>query len=105
MALEEVEAPDVAVGEAGDEGAADAGGTVGRQDGRVVGVQDLVALEAAQQRRPDAQQRALPGGRRARAVDDAVQHCGRHERAVEEGCVVAHGGYGRLCWLSVWKRM
>jgi len=71
-------------------------------------VQDFVALEGAQQRGPDAQEGCLPCGRRAGAVDDAVEDCGGHERAwdrvrrglggregrvtVEEGCVVAHGG-------------
>ena len=109
VALEDVETPDVAVGEAGDEGTAHGGGAVGGQDSGIVGVQDFVALEGAQQRGPDAQEGCLPCGRRAGAVDDAVEDCGGHERAwdgvrrglggeregrvtVEESCVVAHGG-------------
>jgi len=44
-------------------------------------VQDFVALEGAQQRGPDAQEGCLPCGRRAGAVDDAVEDCGGHERA------------------------
>ena len=75
-------------------------------------MQDFVALEGAQQRGSDAQEGCLPCGRRAGAVDDAVEDCGSHERAwdrvrrglsggggrgegrvtVEEGCVVTHGG-------------
>lgn len=102
--LEEVEAVEVAVGEAGDEGAEDVGvwvgglfgvggvfclccfcggggGGVGGDDGGVVGAADAVSAVAVQDGRFDLQHGFLPGLRVGAAVADAMEDLGGHEGA------------------------
>lgn len=95
-ALENVQAPEVAVREALDKGAPHLARGRRRYDGGVVGVLDVAALVRVQNGRADGEQRRVGGrGRGLGSPDDAVQDGRRHEGAVEEGCV-GHGGEGAL---------